>query len=69
MFYYLIQNPNQLASVGLDAETTRSLLNTFSIIFFALVVFSGMGMLVINGYRLVSVKNVSKTKYALGLFF
>lgn len=69
MFYYLIQNPNQLASVGLDAETTRSLLNTFSIIFFALVVFWGMGMLVINGYRLVSVKNVSKTKYAFGLLF
>ncbi|MEI6426351.1 MAG: hypothetical protein WCO66_03290 [Candidatus Absconditabacteria bacterium] len=69
MFYYLIQNPNQLASVGLDAETTRSLLNTFSIIFFALVVFFGMGMLVINGYRLVSVKNVSKSKYAFGLLF
>jgi len=67
MFYYLIQNPNQLASVGLDAETTRSLLNTFSIIFFALIVFSGMWMLVINGYRLVSAKNVSKTKYAFGL--
>jgi hypothetical protein len=48
MFYYLINNPGQLASLGLDIETTRSLLNTFSLIFFALVVFSGMAMLVVN---------------------
>ncbi len=67
MFYYLIQNPNQLASVGLDPATTRSLLSTFSIIFFALVVFSGMWLLIVNGYKLFSVKNAPKTKYAIWL--
>lgn len=68
MFYYLIQNPNQLASIWLDLETTKNLLSTFSIIFFALVVFLGMGILIFNGYRLSSVKNTSKTKYVVGLF-
>lgn len=67
MFYYLIQNPNQLASVGLDPATTRSLLSTFSIIFFALVVFSWMWLLIVNGYKLFSVKNAPKTKYAIWL--
>ena len=68
MLYYLIQNPTQLSSVGLDPETTKSLLKTFAVIFFALIVFLGMGLLIVNGYRAISAKNVSKTKYFIGLF-
>lgn len=69
IFYYLISNPAQLTSVGLDPETTRNLLQVFSVVFFGLVVFLAMWMLVINGYRLVSVKNKSKVWYWVWLFF
>ncbi|MDD3262729.1 MAG: PKD domain-containing protein [Candidatus Absconditabacteria bacterium] len=69
IFYYLINNPAQLSSVGLDPETTRNLLQVFSVTFFGLVIFLAMGMLVVNGYRLVSVKNKSKIGYGFGLLF
>jgi hypothetical protein len=42
IFYYLINNPAQLTSVGLDPETTRNLLQVFAVTFFGLLVFLAM---------------------------
>ena len=69
MFYYIVSNPAQLASTGMDAETTKNLLQIFAIIFFGLIVIIAFWMLVVNWYRLATVKNTSKTKYWIWLFF
>ncbi|NCO98016.1 hypothetical protein GW864_02455 [bacterium] len=60
VFYYLIQNPRQLASVGLDITTTKTLLQAFTAVFFGLLLFAGIALLIVNIYRLVTVKNKSK---------
>ena len=39
VFYNLISNPTQLSSVGLDPATTKTLLQTFSVLFFGLLTF------------------------------
>ena len=39
VFYNLMNNPTQLTSVGLDPNTTKTLLQTFSVIFFGLLTF------------------------------
>lgn len=65
VFYNLINNPTQLSSVGLDPDTTKTLLQTFSVIFFGLLTFLGMGVLVVNLYRIITVKNKSRIAYAL----
>lgn len=69
VFYNLMNNPTQLSSVGLDPNTTKTLLQTFSVIFFGLLTFLGIGLLIVNLYRLITVKNKSKTGYILGSFF
>jgi len=69
VFYNLMNNPTQLSSVGLDPTTTKTLLQTFSVIFFGLLTFLGIGLLIVNLYRLITVKNKSKTGYILGSFF
>ena len=69
VFYNLINNPTQLSSVGLDPTTTKTLLQTFSVIFFGLLTFLGIGLLVVNLYRLITVKNKKKTGYIFGAFF
>ena len=69
VFYNLINNPTQLSSVGLDPTTTKTLLQTFSVIFFGLLTFLGIGLLIVNLYRLITVKNKSKTAYIFGTFF
>ena len=69
VFYNLINNPTQLSSVGLDPTTTKTLLQTFSVIFFGLLTFLGIWLLVVNLYRLITVKNKKKTGYIFGAFF
>lgn len=69
VFYNLMNNPTQLSSVGLDPTTTKTLLQTFSVIFFGLLAFLGIGLLIVNLYRLITVKNKSKVGYILGSFF
>ena len=66
VFYNLMNNPTQLTSVGLDPNTTKTLLQTFSVIFFGLLTFLGIGLLIVNLYRLISVKNKSKVGYIVG---
>lgn len=69
VFYNLMNNPAQLSSVGLDPNTTKTLLQTFSVLFFGLVTFLWIGLLIVNLYRLITVKNKSKMGYAFGAFF
>lgn len=69
VFYNLMNNPAQLSSVGLDPNTTKTLLQTFSVLFFGLVTFLGIGLLIVNLYRLITVKNKSKVGYVFGAFF
>ena len=69
VFYNLMNNPTQLSSVGLDPNTTKTLLQTFSVIFFGLLTFLGIGLLIVNLYRLITVKNKSKVGYIFGAFF
>ncbi len=69
VFYNLINNPTQLSSVWLDPNTTKTLLQTFSVVFFGLLTFLGIGLLIVNLYRLITVKNTSKIKYAFGALF
>lgn len=57
VFYNLMNNPTQLSSVGLDPNTTKTLLQTFSVIFFGLLTFLGIGLLIVNLYRIITVKN------------
>ena len=64
-----MNNPTQLSSVGLDPNTTKTLLQTFSVIFFGILAFLGIGLLITNLYRLITVKNRSKFRYAFGAFF
>ncbi len=69
VFYNLMNNPSQLSSVGLDPNTTKTLLQTFSVLFFGLLTFLGIGLLITNLYRLITIKNKSKVWYILGSFF
>lgn len=52
--------------MGIDPTTTKTLLQVFSTVFFGLLTFLGIGLLVVNLYRLITAKNVSKLKFAFG---
>ncbi len=72
IFYNLIKNPSQLVNLGINPATTKSLLQTFAVIFFGLLTFLGIAILVNNLYRVITVKNRPKMKYgfgAIGWFF
>lgn len=60
ILYYLIQNPDQLANMGLNRDTLKLFLQTFAVIFFGLLFFVGFAMITVYGYRLITVKNRSK---------
>lgn len=68
-FYYLINNPTQLDYIGISVQVAQSLLQTFTTIFFWLIVFAWFGLLITNIYRLFTVKNKSKLTYIFGVFF
>ncbi|MEI8091013.1 MAG: hypothetical protein WCG98_01895 [bacterium] len=66
IFYNLIKNPSQLVNLGINPATTKSLLQTFAVIFFGLLTFLGIAILVNNLYRVITVKNRPKMKYGFG---
>lgn len=68
IFYNLIKNPTQLVNLGIDPASTKTLLQAFAAIFFGLITFLGIGILITNLYRVVTVKNKSKVWYALSAF-
>lgn len=68
IFYYLVQNPSQLVSVWIDASTAKNLLQVFASVFFGIIMVAGFILLVVNIYRLFSVKNKSKLWYIGGSF-
>ncbi len=65
VLYLMIQNPDQYASIGLDRATIQVLLQTFAVLFFGVMFFVWFGLLLVNGYRFVTVKNKPKLKYVL----
>lgn len=69
VFYYLIHNPQQLNSFWVDAGTAKTLLQTFSSLFFGLVSFGLFALLIVNAYRLFTIKNTSKLRYVLWTIF
>ncbi len=66
VFYSFIQNPDKLANIWLSVGTATQLLQAFVSIFFGLLVFAGFGLLIVNIYRLFSVKNKKKWWYIGG---
>jgi len=65
--YFLIKNPNALTSVGITAATAKTLFSTFAGLFFGVIILLGLGTLLANIARLITVKNQSKKKYILRL--
>lgn len=63
IFYLLIQNPNSLTSMWISSTTAVQLLQVFSIIFFGLIFLISLGLIVLNFYRIVTVKNKKKISY------
>jgi len=63
MFYTFLSNPDALASMGLSMDAAKQLLQALTSIFFGLIVFIGFGLLIVNAYRLFTVKNKSKLGY------
>jgi hypothetical protein len=63
----LTSNPNALAGVGITATIAKSLLSVFAGLIVGVIGLVGLGFLLTNVYRLISVKNQSKGRYILGL--
>jgi hypothetical protein len=63
----LVSNPNALASVGITAATAVNLLSIFAGLIVGVIGLVGLGFLLTNVYRLITVKNQSKIRYILGL--
>lgn len=65
--YYAINSSEFLQGIGLKVEDVKSILLIFAAMFFGLIFFLGFYILVLNIYRLVTVKSRSKIRYVLGL--
>lgn len=57
VLYMMVQNPDQYSSIGLDRATIQVLLQTFALLFFGVLFFLGFGLLLVNGYKFITVKN------------
>jgi PKD repeat protein len=66
--YYVGQSWELLQSIGLDIEDVKSILIIFAVLFFGIIFFIGFYLLVLNIYRLVTVKS-RKLPYVLGLIW
>jgi len=60
VFYSFIQSPERLTSMWLTVETAKNLLKTFVSVAFWLLTFLSFWLLIVNIYRLFTVKNKSK---------
>lgn len=65
----LINNPNALIWVGIDANSAKNLISIFAWLIFWTVWLIWLGFLISNIYRLITVKNQSKLKYILSLLW
>jgi len=65
--FYILQNPEQIWW-AVDISTIEQGLRVFSILFFAFLFFLGFWMMVINAYRLATVKEWWKFKFVAWLF-
>ncbi|MDR0650490.1 MAG: hypothetical protein LBG59_03660 [Candidatus Peribacteria bacterium] len=63
----LTKDANALAGVGITATTAKSLLTIFAGLIVGVIGLVGLGFLLTNIYRLITVKNQSKVRYVLGL--
>lgn len=66
--YYAITSSEVLQSIGLEIDAVKNVLLVFARLLFWLVFLGGFYVLVLNIYRLITVKAKSKIKYALGVF-
>lgn len=57
VLYMMVQNPDQYSNIGLDRATIQVLLQTFALLFFGVLFFLGFGLLLVNGYKFITVKN------------
>jgi len=64
--YYAVSSAGVLESIGLEIEDVKTILMIFAVLFFWLIFFLGFYILVLNVYRLVTVK-WKKIKYAVWL--
>jgi hypothetical protein len=64
--YYAISSAGVLQSIGLEIEDVKSILMIFAVLFFGLIFLIGFYVLVLNIYRMVTVKG-KKVKYVFGL--
>lgn len=64
--YNVMSNPEQVAAFGMTLETIQSLLKSFTALFFGFLFFIGFGLMVVNAYRLITVKNKPKLWYIIG---
>lgn len=65
--FYAISSSDFLQTIGLEIEDVKLILKIFALLFFGIIFFGGFYVLVLNVYRLVTVKNKSKAKYIAGL--
>ncbi|MDR2540420.1 MAG: hypothetical protein LBD11_01210 [Candidatus Peribacteria bacterium] len=63
----LVKNPTALSGVGINAATAVNLLSIFAGLIVGVIGLVGLGVLLTNIYRLITVKNQSKIGYILGL--
>jgi len=54
--FYAITSSEFLQVVGLEVDDIRNLLTVFAVLFFGIIFFAGFYMLVLNIYRLATVK-------------
>jgi len=68
ILYFFAQNPDRTQGL-IDIETSKSLLKVFATVFFGFLFFTGFWFVVLNIHRLVTLKNVRKVWYWVGVFF
>ena len=67
--YFAISSSEILQDLGMDIESVKTVLKIFAALFFGLVTMLGLYILILNIYRLVTVKKKSKIRYIAGLFW
>lgn len=65
VLYMMVQNPDQYSNIGLDRATIQVLLQTFALLFFGVLFFLGFGLLLVNGYKFITVKNKPRLWYMM----
>lgn len=65
--FYALQNSSFLNTIWLEVGTIKSILLMVSILFFGILFFVWFFFLVLNSYRLLTIKEGSKIKYVIGL--